>query len=52
MNEFLKDRLRKCNVNICVFCKREMTKNDELWYWGGMNDILCHKECYFNYRKV
>jgi hypothetical protein len=43
--------LNASNIKLCGICKHKMTVNDELWYWGGMTDVLCHSECYFNFKK-
>lgn len=32
--------------HICFLCKKEMDLQQKLWYWGGMNDMLLHQECY------
>jgi len=38
--------LEESRFKECGICHQAMTDDQKLFYWGGMNDMLCHWECF------
>lgn len=40
--------LRHGHPQTCFYCKNPTWLFQELWYVGGMTDMIVHKKCYFD----